>query len=219
VLQDGDLTLRPITADDLPAMYEWTIDAATHLISDSRPLLPITWERYVERRAARPATPDNELYAIDVAGRLVGACQLTLFDHLARSAMVGITLDPGERGKHFGRRAVALLVEHGFRDRGLHRIWLGTSADNEAGQRAYRAVGFVQETTERERSWVDGRWCGGDALACDGYWHAGAGAGDQPAHRGVVEAYASVRDRTAEYSADVRESVHGDLAGAASELL
>ncbi|MEP7054159.1 MAG: GNAT family protein [Actinomycetota bacterium] len=158
MLVDGDLTLRPVTEEDLPARYAWTVDAQTHLIADSRPLLPITWERYLERSAGRPSSPDNELYTIEVDGRRVGHCQLTLFDHLARSAMVGITLAPGERGRHVGRRSVRLLVDHGFRDRGLHRVWLGTSSDNIAGQRADRAVGFVQETLEREQSWVDGRY-------------------------------------------------------------
>jgi RimJ/RimL family protein N-acetyltransferase len=158
VLSDGDLELRPVTQDDLQAMYAWTVDAPTHLISDSRPLLPLTWERYRDRFTSKPAGPDNESFTITADGRQVGFCQLTMFDHLARNAMIGITLAPGERGRHFGRRAVRLLVDHAFRDRGLHRVWLGTSAINEAGQRAYRAVGFVEETREREQSWVDGRY-------------------------------------------------------------
>lgn len=158
MLYDGDLRLRPIISDDLAAMYEWEVNAATHLIADGRPLRPLTWERYQERAALRPSGPDSEHFTIAIADRQVGYCQLVDFDHLARSAMVGITLAPGERGQHIGRRAVALLVDHGFRDRGLHRVWLGTSAANEAGQRAYLSVGFVAETRERERSWVDGRY-------------------------------------------------------------
>src|SRR4029079_10908592 len=42
---------------------------------------------------------------------------------------------------------------------------------------------------------------------------------NQPAHRVVVEAHATVGDGRAEQAADVRQSVHGDLAGAAVELL
>lgn len=158
MLSDGDLVLRPMVPDDLAANYAWLIDTATHLIAGSRPLLPHTWEGYQERIAARPTDPDSEHFTITLAGRQVGYCQLVSYNHLARSAMVGITLAPDARGQHIGRRSVQLLVDHAFRDRGLHRVWLGTSALNEAGQRAYHAVGFVDETLERERSWVDGRY-------------------------------------------------------------
>ena len=46
MLSDGLVTLRPVTADDLPDFYAWDIDAATHLVSDPRPLLPITWSAF-----------------------------------------------------------------------------------------------------------------------------------------------------------------------------
>ncbi|MEO6714785.1 MAG: GNAT family protein [Mycobacteriales bacterium] len=155
---DGEIALRPLVPDDLPARYAWRIDTQTHLISDSRPLLPITWERFVEHQSGRVKSPDHEDFTITRGGQQVGYCQLVLYDNLARSAMLGISLAPDARGQHIGRRACELLLDHAFRDRGLHRVWLGTSSINEAGQRAYRAAGFIEETRERERSWVDGRY-------------------------------------------------------------
>lgn len=62
-----------MTADDLAANYAWTIDTATHLIADGRPL-PLTWERYQERIAARPSDPDSEHFTIALAERQVGYC-------------------------------------------------------------------------------------------------------------------------------------------------
>lgn len=161
MLREGDLELRAMTPDDLPAMYEWSIDAATNFLNGGVPLLPVTWERFRDKWSERPSGPDAEDFTVAVDGIQVGFCQLTLFDHLARSAMIGITLAPSVRGQHVGRRAVALLLRHAFVDRGLHRVWLGTLATNEPALRAYRAVGFVEETRGREISWIDGRYVDG----------------------------------------------------------
>jgi RimJ/RimL family protein N-acetyltransferase len=161
MFSDGDLTLRPMTLDDVRATYDWTIDAPTNLVNGGPPLIPLTWEHYRDRWAARPSGPDRADFTIAADERQVGFCMLALFDHLARSAMLGITLAPDARGRHIGRRAMRLLVDYGFDDRGLNRIWLGTLAINEPGLRAYRAVGFVEETREREAAWVDGTYVDG----------------------------------------------------------
>ena len=52
----------------------------------------------------------------------------------------------------------------------------------------------------------------------DCHWNAGADVVRQPADRRAGETHAAVRDSTAEYASDVRESVQGDLAWAAAEL-
>jgi RimJ/RimL family protein N-acetyltransferase len=158
MLSDGQVTLRPIRPADLDAMYDWTVDAATHLISDPRPLLPLTRAGYDARRAEQEPAPDRVEFTIELGGRCAGYCQLVFFDHLARRAMVGITIAPGERGRHVGRRALALLVDYGFRHRNLHRVWLGTQSRNEAGLRAYTAVGFVEESRSRDAVWADGHY-------------------------------------------------------------
>jgi RimJ/RimL family protein N-acetyltransferase len=158
MLSDGQVTLRPIQPADLDAMYDWTVDAATHSISDPRPLLPLTRASYNARRAENESAPDRAEFSIEVEGRCAGNCQMVFFDHLARRAMVGITIAPGERGRHVGRRALALLVDYGFRHRNLHRVWLGTQARNEAGLRAYAAVGFVEESRQRDAVWTEGHY-------------------------------------------------------------
>ena len=161
MFSDGDLQIRPIAPADLPLMHAWLVDATSNSSADSGLLLPLTWEQLLERLADNPPNQDCEQYAIAVEERLVGHCQLVAFDHLARSAEAVLTVAPAERGKDYGHRAVGLLVDHAFRDRGLHRVWTGVRADDEDGQRAYGAVGFIEETREREQHWVNGRYVDG----------------------------------------------------------
>ena len=158
MLTDGVVTLRPIEPADLPAIYAWTVDTATHLIADDAPLLPLTWAEFRAHRERRTPGPDRTEFAIEESGRPVGFIQLALFAGLPRNAMIGIIIAPGERGRHVGRRALTLVVDHAFRHRNLHRVWLGTQARNEPGLRAYRSVGFVEESRSREVVWADGAY-------------------------------------------------------------
>jgi hypothetical protein len=58
-----------------------------------------------------------------------------------------------------------------------------------------------------------------DRSASDDDRRAGADALDQPAHHTVIEAYAAVRGRCAEYTADVRQPMQRDLSRTTVELL
>ena len=45
----------------------------------------------------------------------------------------------------YGRDAVRLLLDHAFRHRNAHKVWLSVNATNERGIRAYQRVGFRRE--------------------------------------------------------------------------
>jgi RimJ/RimL family protein N-acetyltransferase len=92
-------------------------------------------------------------------GRLIGRCHLWGIDEYNRNAHIGITLGvPTDRGKGLGREALALLVDYGFRIRGLHRLQLETFAHNTAMRRCAERVGFTEEGRLRESGWAAGRF-------------------------------------------------------------
>ena len=91
---------------------------------------------------------------------------LGIFDHhgsgLAhhRSAMLGVSLADGYRGKGYGSEAINWALDWAFQHAGLHSIRLGTFSYNHDALKAYRKVGFVEEGREREaiyhlRAWHD----------------------------------------------------------------
>src|SRR6266545_882963 len=64
-------------------------------------------------------------FAINVAGDVIGQCGLYSHDPVAQTAALRIMI--GDRtywGRGYGRDAVRVLVEYGFRIRNLHKIWL-----------------------------------------------------------------------------------------------
>lgn len=57
-------------------------------------------------------------------------------------------------GKGLGTDAVNALVDFGFGELRLERVWLSTDAENARAQRAYAKAGFVVEA-RRRHAWVE----------------------------------------------------------------
>ena len=154
------VTLRPVREDDLPALYEWRIELATWGQTQEVAPYPLTWETFRERQL-RPRTDQPEydvVFAVEVAGELVGRATLFHFDVLSRSCEAGLGFGPGHRGKGYGRETLRLLVDFAFTHRNLRRVHLSTLASNEAAIRCYTAAGFVEEGRRRESAWVAGAY-------------------------------------------------------------
>lgn len=150
------VVLRPVTPDDYRAMYAWRIEVPIWAQMTARPLAPLTYEAFVDVYEKQLRDDKGAEFAVDVDGALVGRACLFEFNELARSAELGISFGPEHRGKGYGRDAVRVLLDYGFRHRNLHRVWLETLATNEPALRAYAAAGFVEEGRLREHAWVEG---------------------------------------------------------------
>lgn len=70
---------------------------------------------------------------------------------LDRSAEFGIFLgNPEYRGKKFGEEIIELMLDYGFQELGLHRIWLTVLAFNHRAIRCFEKCGFRREGVFRE---------------------------------------------------------------------
>jgi RimJ/RimL family protein N-acetyltransferase len=83
--------------------------------------------------------------ALSMDGQLIGPCVLFNFDSIARTSEIGITIRDKNWGRGFGREAIALLVEYGFLQRNLRKVWLHVHGENRRAQGAYGACGFTEE--------------------------------------------------------------------------
>ena len=76
---------------------------------------------------------------------------------LHRSAYFQIYLGNNQaRGRRIGSTVLTVMIEHAFRDLGLHRVWLHTLKGNVPAERMYEKAGFVQEGIERDAILRDG---------------------------------------------------------------
>lgn len=160
------MTLRPIRSADA--------DLIDRIIRDDDEVARLTG--YSHRSDEEPVGPPierlREIYGewavardrlalgvIDNAsGELVGEVHLSNWDEGNRSCGFRTLLGAAGRGRGLGTEATRLIVEHGLRTMGMHRISLEVYDFNPRARRVYEKVGFVYEGTGREALLFDGEW-------------------------------------------------------------
>lgn len=165
ILHGSLVTLRPATADDIPAL------AAIR----AEPEVYTRWRGGTDLTAAvteELADPETRTFTIDCEGRPVGAIQWSAEDDPDyRHARLDIYLDPAVHGRGLGTDAVRVLARHLIDERGHHRLVIDPAADNAPAVRCYTKAGFrpVGLMRQYERG-PDGTWHDGllmDLLAAD----------------------------------------------------
>ncbi|NTW39494.1 MAG: GNAT family N-acetyltransferase [Cellulomonadaceae bacterium] len=157
------VTLRPIRADDAPAMWDMVDNdpEGTRLTGTTA-----TFTR--EQIDAWCATVGDRDGRVDLAithgsDEYLGEIVLNEIDEHDRCANLRLVLRPGQRGRGFGGEAIELVLAHAFAapplGLGLHRVSLDVLSINPRAYALYESLGFVVEGRLRE-SHLDGdRWC------------------------------------------------------------
>lgn len=155
------IDLKPLSFDELRGNYvSWLNDQAvcafsrhggeTYTVEKAR-----AWIAALEGDATR------EVWAIYLAGGSlhIGNISLQQIDHINRNAEIAILLgEKSEWGKGYGTEAVAMMLQRGFGELRLHRIFSGVRVDNLAMRRVFEKTGFSQEGILRESVYKNGQF-------------------------------------------------------------
>ncbi|MCB5167575.1 GNAT family N-acetyltransferase [Streptomyces bambusae] len=157
---DGDLVrLRPVTADDVPALLPLFTDPEVSRLTGSHEGETYDEEALRTWYGSRGDQDDRlDLAVVERAtGRVIGEVVLNLWDRHNESCSFRIGFVPGTHGRGLGTEATRLIVGHGFEQLGLHRISLEVYAFNPRARRVYEKVGFTPEGTLRDALLWQGR--------------------------------------------------------------
>jgi RimJ/RimL family protein N-acetyltransferase len=161
MLKGKHVTLRAIEREDLPLLAAFNNDLDVELAGGGDPPLPQSLARLqagFDENAAKGGR-DGTTFAIVADNKFIGQCSLFNFHPVAQTCELGITIgDKDYWGRGYGREAVALLLDYGFRHQNLRRIWLRVHAQNERAIKAYQACGFIEEGRLRQHVWSNGRY-------------------------------------------------------------
>jgi [ribosomal protein S5]-alanine N-acetyltransferase len=170
-------------------------DAVHALLSDERVVRHMLFPLFTRERAARfverlgegaPPPPADGLRQVVLAlvdrgdDALVGLCGLVLKPELEEGELWYL-LRPDRWGRGLVAEGAARLVEHGFRDLALHRVWASCLPENPASARVLEKMGFRREGLLRQNLRIHGAWrdsCLYAALADEWPRTAAAGATD-----------------------------------------
>jgi RimJ/RimL family protein N-acetyltransferase len=153
------VTLRALTEADLPRLAQFKNDVEFELLGGGDPPRPRTLETVRQFFEEQAKDKESPTFAIEADGLFIGDCGLHNVNRRDGTAEVGIGIGDREYwGRGYGREALTLLVDYGFRMQNLRKLWLEVHGSNSRAIRSYRAVGFVEEGRQREQTWSGGRY-------------------------------------------------------------
>jgi [ribosomal protein S5]-alanine N-acetyltransferase len=168
VLQDGEVTLRPIRMRDASAWMESRRRNVEWLRQweATPPNGPNTFGvsaavfTSMTRRLRSDARQGKALpFVIVVAGEFVGQINVAgLVRGSMDSAHIGYWVDQKVAGRGIMPTAVALVVDHCLGPVGLHRVEVNIRPENVASRRVVEKLGFREEGVRERYLHISGEW-------------------------------------------------------------
>ena len=161
----GDrVTLREFTLDDVDAVLAiYGSPVATEHLSfepRSRDQVAATLDAVTKSARQEPRTEYSLAAELTGKAELIGFARLAVdTQHLSQSSgQLGFALRPDQWGQGLGTEMVTLLLQLGFRELGLHRLWGARSPDNAVSGRLMRKLVMIEEGRIRHHLLVRGAW-------------------------------------------------------------
>ncbi len=150
--------LAPLDSTDMALIRSWRNDyqiwkwcRQNDLISDAEQT------RWFESQSKDPTIKMYKIMmASDKDSGPIGVCGFTSIDLYNRRAEFSLYVAPRAQKNGFGRVALSLLLDHGFKNLGLNLIW-GESFDQNPATQLFDKLGFVKEGTRRQFYFRDGK--------------------------------------------------------------
>ena len=134
----------------------------------------LTWQKATPRRRfqfaitlgdTKPQPNPSDVALHGSVGQLIGSTglrqrRLVDFGNPAATfeADLGYELDPAFWGRGYATEAVRALIDFGFGELNLHRIWAYCLDENQPSWRVLERLGFRLEGRLRENEFMRGRW-------------------------------------------------------------
>ncbi|MCC2279822.1 GNAT family N-acetyltransferase [Streptomyces sp. ET3-23] len=161
MLKTPRLVLRRFRTEDAAALAAYRSDPLVARYQSWPAPVPYDTALRAVRRFAEgsPDRPGWFQYAVELAaeGCLVGDVGVFLHENLMQ-AEIGFTLAAERQGRGYATEAVGAVLADLFGRRGLHRVAAECDARNHRSARLLQRLGFVQEGTRRQATWLKGEW-------------------------------------------------------------
>lgn len=157
-----DNTINLVIQDESMAevMATWMNDAevTTYL---NMGYWPMTIDKEVEYLSKRYQDHTQLTFGIEIkeSNRLIGAVGLHQINHINQNAELGILI--GEKdcwSSGYGKKAIELIIQHGFGRLNLRNIKLVVLGNNPRGKRCYEKCGFKEIGRFPKFIYKDGVW-------------------------------------------------------------
>ena len=162
MLTGTHVTLRAIEPDDLEPLRAWrNRPDYRRYFREYREISSVEQQNWYSTDVI--GNPRTRMFAITetVSGRLLGACGLCYIDAMRRSADFSIYIGADDLyiDDQYAVDAGRLLLDYGFRELNLHRVWAEIYEIDTQKQVLLPALGFVRDGRLRDAHFTEGTWC------------------------------------------------------------
>lgn len=158
ILKGKKIVLRPLSLSDAPRFVKWLKDPELTKFLSMHDYPAPTLKEEREWIKARQKDKNMLSLAIDtVEGEHIGSISLRDINNPNKRALYGIVIcDKRYWGQGYGTEAGKLIVDYGFKELKLNRIYLEHIAYNIRGHKSYEKIGFKKEGVFKEHILRDG---------------------------------------------------------------
>ena len=153
--------LRAIEEGDLKQLLEWR--NKPNLRKYFREYRELSWDQQIWWYENIVLKDDKvRMFSIlDHNKNLLGACGLCYINWVDRNADFSIYLGADDLyiDDIFAIDAAKSMINYGFEELNLHRLWAEIYDFDEAKTKMFNALGFELDGRHRETHWTDGKWC------------------------------------------------------------
>ncbi len=150
-----NIQLREIRESDIWILHKWINDPEIIKFTNNyRPISSMEQKEWINNINY---FKNNFVFGIEDINeqKLIGTCGLYDFDTITRKAELRMKIgDKDYRGKGVGTKALSKLLDFGFGDLNLNKIWLKVLVDNKAAINLYKKAGFFMEGELREDMFI-----------------------------------------------------------------
>ena len=161
LLETDRLVLREFVSGDWPELLAYQRDprylryypSTQRTESDVRRLV----QMFLVQQAENPRGRFQLAITLGHCESVIGTCGIRRDEENDWEADIGFELNPDFWGRGYATEAARAMVEFGFRELNLHRVWSWCIADNVASAKVLEKVGLRPEGRLRENEYFKGR--------------------------------------------------------------
>lgn len=145
IIEDKDAIFNLLTNDEVSRYQSWVIET----MKDT--------EAYIHQMLSLSDKMHYRVIEDKDSNKLIGICRIT-FNHKHQKGEIGYMIHPDYWGNGFATHAAKYLVQYGFNDQGLNRIYAVTDIKNTGSIRVLEKTGFQREGLMRQDKIIRGRY-------------------------------------------------------------
>jgi [ribosomal protein S5]-alanine N-acetyltransferase len=161
-LQTPRLILRDFVESDWEDIQTYASDAKVVRYLPFGPNSVEDTKNYLQREIVLQRQKPRQHFSLAIVlkseNRLIGSCRISVTDPDKQEGSIGYCLARKFWKKGYATEAARTLLEFGFKQLNLHRIFATCQPENSASARVLVKVGMRQEGYLRESEWIKGEW-------------------------------------------------------------